>query len=419
MGRPSLGIQRIEALHYYVRDLERTRRFFVDKLDFVEIGSSGPDLEREGRQRSAAFRAGEALYVIHQPVGEGGRAWRYLRKHPEGVGTVVLDVEEIDRTFKLLDERGGTFITDVQRFSDEGGTLAMFSITTPFGDTTFRFVERRGYTRLFPGFVANPATGAGAGNRFGFEKIDHLTANFQTMKPALLWMEHVLGLEQLWEVAFHTQDVPADAWTELGSAERSPSREGTGTLSGSPPPTKREHGSGLKSIVMWDPASGVKFANNEPFRPFFKESQINLFAEDNRGDGIQHSALSVGEIVGAVRGLRAAGVEFMPTPGSYYDVLPERLQAIGVGTIDESLDVLRELEILVDGAKPRQYLLQIFLKEAAGRYHDPEAGPFFFEIIQRKGDQGFGAGNFRALFEAIEREQARGGGRAGAAVPRM
>jgi 4-hydroxyphenylpyruvate dioxygenase len=170
---------------------------------------------------------------------------------------------------------------------------------------------------------------------------------------------------------------------------------------------------------MWDPGSNVKFANNEPFRPFFKESQINLFAEDNRGDGIQHSALSVGDIIDAVRGLRAAGVEFMPTPGSYFDVLPERLKAIGVGGIDESIDVLRELEILVDGGKPRQYLLQIFLKEAAGLYHDPEAGPFFFEIIQRKGDQGFGAGNFRALFEAIEREQARGGGRAGAAVPRM
>ena len=384
MARPSLGIQRIEALHYYVHDLERTRRFLVDKLDFVELGSSGPELEREGRQRSAAFRAGEALYVIHQPVGEGGRAWRYLRKHPEGVGTVVLDVEEIDRTFRLLDERGGTLITDVQRFSDEGGTLAMFSITTPFGDTTFRFVERRGYSRLFPGFVpsaAGPSAASATGNRFGFERIDHLTANFQTMKPALLWMEHVLGFEQMWEIAFHTQDV--------ASAQ------------------KREHGSGLKSIVMWDPPSGVKFANNEPFRPFFKESQINLFAEDNRGDGIQHSALSVRDIVGAVRGLRAAGVEFMPTPGSYYDVLPERLRQIGVDTIDESVDLLRELEILVDGGKPHQYLLQIFLKEAAGRYHDPEAGPFFFEIIQRKGDQGFGAGNFRALFEAIEREQAR------------
>jgi 4-hydroxyphenylpyruvate dioxygenase len=380
MARPSLGIQRIEALHYYVHDLERTRRFFVDKLDFVEIGSSGPELEREGRQRSAAFRAGDALYVIHQPMGEGGRAWRYLRKHPEGVGTVVLDVEEIDRTFRLLDERGGTFITDVQRFSDEGGALAMFSVTTPFGDTTFRFVERRGYSTLFPGFVPNAAPGA-TGNRFGFERIDHLTANFQTMKPALLWMEHVLGFEQLWEIAFHTQDV---ASTE-----------------------KRQHGSGLKSIVMWDPASGVKFANNEPFRPFFKESQINLFAEDNRGDGIQHSALSVRDIVGAVRGLRAAGVDFMPTPASYFDVLPERLRQIGVGTIDESVDLLRELEILVDGDKPQKYLLQIFLKEAAGRYHDPEAGPFFFEIIQRKGDNGFGAGNFRALFEAIERDQAR------------
>jgi 4-hydroxyphenylpyruvate dioxygenase len=385
MARPSLGIQRIEALHYYVHDLERTRRFFVDKLDFVEIGSSGPELEREGRQRSAAFRAGEALYVIHQPIGEGGRAWRYLRKHPEGVGTVVLDVEEIDRTFRLLDERGGTFITDVQRFSDEGGTLAMFSVTTPFGDTTFRFVERRGYSTLFPGFVpraTGAATAGAAGNRFGFERIDHLTANFQTMKPALLWMEHVLGFEQLWEIAFHTQDV--------ASAQ------------------KREHGSGLKSIVMWDPASGVKFANNEPFRPFFKESQINLFAEDNRGDGIQHSALSVRDIVGAVRGLRDAGVEFMSTPGSYFDVLPERLRQIGVGSIDESVDLLRELEILVDGDKPHKYLLQIFLKEAAGRYHDPEAGPFFFEIIQRKGDNGFGAGNFRALFEAIERDQARG-----------
>ena len=253
----------------------------------------------------------------------------------------------------------------------------MFSITTPFGDTTFRFMERRGYSLLFPGFVPAPPTSHP--NRFGFERIDHITSNFQTMKPALLWMQHVLGLEQLWEIAFHTNDVAAAQ--------------------------KREHGSGLKSVVMWDPASGVKFANNEPFRPFFKESQINIFAEDNRGDGVQHSALAVRDIVSAVRALRAGGVEFMSTPGTYYDVLPARLQTIGVGGIDEEIATLRALEILVDGEKPRQYLLQIFLKEAAGLYHDREAGPFFFEIIQRKGDQGFGAGNFRALFEAIERDQ--------------
>ena len=378
MASASIGIQGIEGLHYYVRDLDRTRRFFVDKLDFVEVGASGPQLEHEGRQRSAAFRAGEALFVIHQPVGEGGRAWRYLRKHPEGVGTVVFDVEDIDRAFALLDERGGTFITDIQRFTDDGGTLAMFSITTPFGDTTFRFMQRRGYRSMFPGFVAAPAP-ADAGNRFGFQRIDHLTSNFQTMKPALLWMQHVLGLEQLWEIAFHTNDVAAAQ--------------------------KREHGSGLKSVVMWDPASGVKFANNEPFRPFFKESQINIFAEDNRGDGVQHSALAVADIVSAVRGLRQRGVEFMPTPGTYYDALPARLVDSGIGVLDESLDVLRELQILVDGNARHAYLLQIFLKEAAGMHHDPEAGPFFFEIIQRKGDEGFGAGNFRALFEAIEREQ--------------
>jgi 4-hydroxyphenylpyruvate dioxygenase len=394
-----LGIRKIEALHYYVRDLERTRRFFVDKLDFAELGGSGPDLERGGHQRAAAFGAGDATFVIHQPVGEGGRAWRYLRKHPEGVGTVVIAVEDLERTFRLLDERGATFITDVQRFEDDGGTFKMVSITTPFGDTTFRFVERRGYRALYPGFVPN-ASKAAATNRFGFERIDHITSNFQTMKPALLWMEHVLGFEQLWEIAFHTNDVAA------ANVDR-----------------PRAHGSGLKSIVMWDPASGLKFANNEPFRPFFKESQINLFSEDNRGDGVQHSALSVPDVVSSVRGLRASGVEFMPTPGTYYDVLPDRLRALGVGEIDEDLATLRELEILVDGGAPRKYLLQIFLKEAAGLHHDPEAGPFFFEIIQRKGDEGFGAGNFRALFEAIEREQQATRGAGGAApaprLPRM
>jgi len=238
--------------------------------------------------------------------------------------------------------------------------------------------------------VPNQAPRA-ATNRFGFERIDHITSNFQTMKPALLWMEHVLGFEQLWEIAFHTNDVAAAQ--------------------------KRAHGSGLKSIVMWDPPSGLKFANNEPFRPFFKESQINLFSEDNRGDGVQHSALSVPDIVEAVRGLRARGVEFMPTPGAYYDALPERLRALTVGAIDEDLATLRELEILVDGGAPGRYLLQIFLKEAAGLHHDPEAGPFFFEIIQRKGDQGFGAGNFRALFEAIEREQQSTRGAGGVAPP--
>src|SRR5262249_2177342 len=137
----------------------------------------------------------------------------------------------------------------------------------------------------------------------------------------------------------------------------------------------------------------------------FKDSQINIFAEDHRGDGVQHAALTVGDIISTVKGMREKKVEFMPTPGTYYDMMPARLKEIGVGSIDEDIEVLRKLEILVDGEAERKYLLQIFLKAAAAMHADPDAGPFFFEIIQRKGSNGFGAGNFRALFESIERQQ--------------
>jgi 4-hydroxyphenylpyruvate dioxygenase len=379
MSLAPLGIRKIAALVYYVHDLARVRAFMLGKLDFTEIGEASPDLIRRGRQCSAIFRAGDVNLVVCAPVGEGGRAWRYLRKHPEGVGTVVFEVDEIDRTFRLLEERGGTMITDIERFTDDGGTLAMFSMTTPLGDTTFRFIERRGYRDFFPG-VVNHEKPRGGNNAFGFKRIDHLTSNFQTMSPALLWMEHVMGMERFWTVQFHTQDVAPE----------------------------REHGSGLRSVVMMEPQSKLKFACNEPLRPFFKESQINIFAEDHRGDGIQHAALAVPDIIRSIRGLRERGAEFMPTPGTYYDALPARLERLGVGTIDEDISVLRELEILVDGEGARQYLLQIFLKEAAFLEHDPEAGPFFFEIIQRKGSNGFGAGNFRALFESIERQQRQG-----------
>jgi len=381
-----IGIVRIEALHYYVHDLERSRRFYAERLDFAEVAASGPELERGGRQRSALFRAGDLAILVSQPLGRGGRAWRFLRKHPDGIGTVVFQVEDADRCFRLLEERGGTPVTDVQEWRDEGGTLRTFNVTTPLADTTFRFVDRRGYRGAYPGMVAHPAP-LGGKNAFGFESIDHLTSNFQTMKPALLWMEHVLGLEEFWEVQFHTKDA-ADARRAALQAQ---------------------HGSGLRSVVMRDPRSGVKFANNEPWRPAFKSSQVNVFNEDYRGDGIQHAALGVRDILSAVRGMRERGVEFMPTPASYYERLPERLERTGIGELDEDLAELRDLEILVDGAGKGSYLLQIFLRDSAGLYGEPEAGPFFFEIIQRKGDPGFGAGNFRALFESIEREQDREG----------
>lgn len=371
-----LGLKTVDSLHFYVHDLDRMRGLLVDKLDFQILGESDDDLTTRGKQKSMVFQAGDVRIVVSQPVGEGGRAWRFLRKHPEGVGTLSFEVEDIDTVWKLLDERGGTPIDGIQRFEDDGGTLATFSITTPFGDTTFRFFERKGYAGLYPGIERYDAPKGGT-NAFGFRAIDHITSNFETMKPALLWMEHVLGFEQYWDVEFHTNDVAMD----------------------------QSSGSGLKSIVMWDPHSGLKFANNEPYRPFFKKSQINVFAEEHRGDGVQHAALSTPDILSTVRALRGRGVGFMPTPGAYYDMLPERLKRLGVDEIDEDIEVLRDLEVLVDGDAHRSYLLQIFLTENAGLHDDPEAGPFFFEIIQRKGDNGFGAGNFRALFESIERQQ--------------
>ena len=370
----SLGIKRLEGIHYYVHDLERSRQFYCGKLDFAETWRSSPDLDATGKQKSACFSAGNINVLCSSPTEDGGRASRFLRKHPDGVGTLIFEVEDIEKTFRLLEERGGTAIDDVQTYKDDGGTLRQFSITTPFGDCTFRFRERRGFKGLFPGAI--PHAGGGK-NKFGFQDIDHVTSNFQTMKPMLLWLEHVMGFEQMWEVAFHTSDVDA----------------------------KRKTGSGLKSIVMWDPGSNTKFANNEPARPFFKSSQINIFNEELRGDGVQHVALTVADIVTAVRALRGNGVTFMPTPGTYYDMLPDRITKSGIKEIDEDLNILRELQILIDGDHHHAYMLQIFLKEAAGLYGDPKAGPFFYEIIQRKGDRGFGAGNFRALFESIEREQ--------------
>ena len=372
----SLGIKRLEGIHYYVHDLERSRRFYCGKLDFAETWRSSPELEKTGHQRSACFSAGNINVLCSTPIGNDCRASRFLAKHPDGVGTLIFEVEDIDKTFRLLEERGGTPIDDIQSFQDDGGTLRQFSITTPFGDCTFRFRERRGFRGLYPGAVAHQGGGKPK-NRFGFQDIDHVTSNFQTMKPMLLWLEHVLGFEQMWEVTFHTSDVDP----------------------------QRKTGSGLKSIVMWDPKSGTKFANNEPSRPFFKSSQINIFNEELRGDGVQHVALTVADILSAVRGLRGNEVTFMPTPGTYYDMLPERIAKSGIKEIDEDLGVLRDLEILIDGDHFHAYMLQIFLKEAAGLYHDPKAGPFFYEIIQRKGDRGFGAGNFRALFESIERDQ--------------
>ena len=216
----SLGIKRLESVHYYVHDLERSRRFYTEVMDFAEIGESSEELTTAGRQKSLAFLAGNCVVVCVEPRGEGGRAWRWLRKHPDGVGTLIFEVEDVDRTFRLLEGRGrdADRRRPAVRRTSAGNEIAFFSITTPFGDTTFRFVERHGYRALYPGFEMHERPRGGA-NRLGFVGFDHTTSNFPTLGPVALWLEHVMGFERFWEIQFHTTDV--DPAHQKGSGLRS------------------------------------------------------------------------------------------------------------------------------------------------------------------------------------------------------
>ena len=183
----SLGIKRLESVHYYVHDLERSRRFYTEVMDFAEIGEQlrGADASAGGRSRSPSWPA-TASSSASRPRGEGGRAWRYLRKHPDGVGTLNFEVEDVDEG--VPPARGARRHAHRRHPPRQGRArrrVAFFSITTPFGDTTFRFIERHGYRALFPGFVAYDKPRGGQ-NRLGFVGFDHITSNFQTMATLAL-----------------------------------------------------------------------------------------------------------------------------------------------------------------------------------------------------------------------------------------
>jgi 4-hydroxyphenylpyruvate dioxygenase len=377
----SLGLLGYDSFHFVVENLERSRKFYLERLDFKEVARAGDDLVQRSGQQSVVFGAGDVRVCVSTPLSQGSKAARYLRRHPAGVMSLSFRVKNLDQTIAFLDERGGTFLSDPLEHKDErGGTYRSIEIATPLGDVAFRFVERNDYRAFAPYFVD---VGAGHASRpdnvFGISAVDHATSNGLTMQPIIAWYRDVLGFEPFWEISFHTEDVAKS----------------------------RASGSGLRSIVMWDPESHIKFATNEPLRPHFRESQIAKFVEDNWGAGVQHIAFAVTNILWSVEELRRRGVEFMSTPPAYYAALPERLAKLGITNVKEELAELERLQILLDGANDK-YMLQIFMREAAAMHDDSRAGPFFYEIIQRAGDPGFGYGNFRALFESIERAQKAG-----------
>jgi len=376
MGKTSLGILGYDSFHFAVANAERSRNFYLDTFDFAEIAKAGADLVARSGQTSFVVKAGEVVVVVSSAVRPEAKASRFLRKHPCGVMSLSFQVRDAEHAMKELDRRGATVLSDLFVDQRDGGVYKSFEIATPLGDLNYRFIERKEYPYFAPGFENVKQDPSIPTNKYGITSIDHVTSNMRTMAPFLFWLEHVMGMEPYWDVTFHTEDVAPE----------------------------KGKGSGLKSKVMWDPESGIRFANNEPLKPYFNASQIAKFVEDNAGAGVQHAALLVPDLISVVRSLKNKGVRFLKTPGAYYDELPKILAERGVTNLAEPMDVLRELEILVDG-RGDKYMLQIFLEDAALLYNEPQAGPFFFEIIQRVGHPGFGEGNFRALFEAIEREQ--------------
>ena len=373
---PALGILGYDSFHFIVADLDRSRRFYR-ALAFTEVARASEQKRRAGGEDSAVFGAGQIRLLVSSPTRPDSRAARWLRIHPDGISSLAFRVRDVRAAWAFLEARGATFLTDVAVHETEHGAFRTFSIATPLDDVTFRFIERSPGYGLFALDFEPVGDGLPRANLHGFATIDHVTSNTYTMLPVVNWYRDVLGFEPYWHVEFHTAEVDGG---------------------------RRLTGSGLKSIVMADPESGVKLATNEPMRPFFRESQINRFCEEHHGAGIQHIAFLVEKILPAVEALRGKGIAFLPAPTVYYDRLPERLAANRITNLREPLAALRAQEVLVDGHDDR-YMLQIFLQDAHHLYGDDAAGPFFYEIIQREGDKGFGYGNFRALFESIEESQ--------------
>jgi len=368
-----LGIVGYDSYEFVVADAERSRKFYTEMMDVPEVARLEERAAADRGEDAFLFTAGKAQCVCVTPRERGSAADGWLKRHPDGVRTVGFRVRDIDHTRRVLGEREASFWTDtVNQVDSEGRPYRQFDIATPLGEVRFRFVERAA-GGLPPGFAAvDPGAPA---NSNGFQIIDHITSNFLTLEPHVTWLRDVMGFEEYWRVHFHTGDI----------------NQGSG-------------GSGLASRVMWDVESGIKLANNEPVTPNYEASQIYAFVEANNGPGVQHVAFHVPVIEPAVENLRRTGIEFLDTPATYYDMMPERLAKQRVTNFTENIDELRRLGILVDGDDDR-YLLQIFMVEGGLLYDESGAGPFFYEVIQRKGARGFGEGNFRALFESIERDQ--------------
>jgi len=352
-----LGLKRIHHMEFYVGNAKQAAFYYRNAFGFNLAAYRG--LETGNRETTSyVMSQGDIRLVLTSPLHPGGPINAHLDKHGDGVKDIAIEVEDADHAFNEAVSRGAEPVAEPRDLEDGSGRLRCAAIQT-YGDTIHSFISRKGYEGSFmPGFVEKVIPG----KEVGLIRIDHMVGNVELGKMNYWaeWYSRVMGFHRY--ITFDDKDISTEY-------------------------------SALMSIVMSDDNYVIKMPINEPAQGK-KKSQIEEYLDFYHGPGCQHIALLTNDILATVGNLKAMGVEFLTVPQTYYDEIPER-----IGEIKEPLEQVRALGLLVD-RDDDGYLLQLFTKPVEDR------PTLFYEIIQRRGCKGFGKGNFKALFESIEREQA-------------
>ncbi len=355
-----LPLKSIHHVELLVGNAKQAAYYYRNAFGFSQIAYAGPETGVP-EQASYVLHQGAIRLVVSTPLFSSDPMAEHLHKHGDGVLDIAFEVPDVDECFANAVARGARPALEPYDKSDDNGRIRRAKIRA-YGDTLHSFISLADYNGPFlPGYKVRRKPGAGVGLRV----IDHIVGNVEAgkMNDWGTFYDQVLGFHQF--MSFDDKDIS----TEFTA---------------------------LRSKVMANPTTSIKFPINEP-APGRRKSQIQEYLDYNAGAGVQHIAVRTNDIIHTVSLLREQGVEFLSVPDAYYDLIWDR-----VGEIHEDHEEIRRLGILVD-RDDKGYLLQLFTKPVEDR------PTLFYEIIQREGSNGFGKGNFQALFAAIEREQAERG----------
>lgn len=356
---PLLGTDYVE---FYVGNAKQAAHYYKSAFGFQSVAYAGPETGMKDKV-SYVVRQNKLTFVLTTPLRSGNEISDHIVRHGDGVKVLALKVEDANSAWEETTQRGGKSYLEPTTLKDDNGKVVMSGIHT-YGDTVHLFIERQNYSGAFmPGFRKWESNFNPPGT--GLLYVDHCVGNvgWNQMNKWVKFYEEVMGFKNI--LSFDDKDISTEY-------------------------------SALMSKVMSNGNGYVKFPINEPAEGK-KKSQVEEYLEFYNGEGVQHVALATHNIIETVAALKSRGIEFIKIPASYYSTVLDR-----VGHIDEDLESLKDSGILIDRDE-EGYLLQIFSKPVEDR------PTLFFEIIQRKGAKSFGKGNFKALFEAIEREQAERG----------